>query len=184
MANRNLALITLTSLCLFTFGCNDSNTSNDIAQNESTFESEEFDNANPGMDSTDEPQTVTANKVIDETTEAVESFKDLVELKKDEFVEAINSQLEETNDEIEQLKNCGDELQDEAQENWNDLVSEIDEQRERLREQLAELQDSGEEASEELQEETAQTWKQLKEALRDAQDRYRSESKQSNSDER
>ncbi|MEW4486543.1 hypothetical protein AB1L42_00595 [Thalassoglobus sp. JC818] len=172
MQRFNLVSMTLASVCLFAVGCTDSNSSNDIAQNESTFESEDFDTANPGMEPTDESQTVTANKVIEETSEAVESLQDLVQLKKDEFLAAVNSQLEQTNDEIEQLRNRGDELQDEAQENWNETLSTIDEHRERLREQLSELQESGEEASQELQEQAAETWNELKEALEDAQDRY------------
>ncbi|MEX1229873.1 MAG: hypothetical protein WEB58_06515 [Planctomycetaceae bacterium] len=116
-------------------------------------------------------QTVTANKVIEETREAARYAGELISDTKDEYVAKLSAKMEEYDQEIERLQERASSLTGEAKAEWNEEIDEMQLRREQLRILLEELKASTGDAWRDLQTSTSQLWGELKARLDGAEDK-------------
>lgn len=109
-------------------------------------------------DANNRPTTVTANKVVEETEEALEYAADYAAQRKDEYIRKLDAQMAEYDDEIAAMKHRAAELQGEARAEWNEEIEELQIERAELDQRLETLKTSTGESWQDLKSTTTQMW--------------------------
>lgn len=113
-------------------------------------------------------ETVTAQKVPEDTEGAMDAAGEFAQRSKDEFASTMNEQLAEFDQKTEELDQRAASLSDEAQAEWQPIREDLQQRREQIGQQLERLQTAGADAWSEIREGTASAWGELQQTFEKA----------------
>ncbi len=113
----------------------------------------------------DRPNRVTANKVIQESNEALNAAGRFAADTKKEYVSELSNQLDKLDEKIDDLDAKIDKLQGQAKQKWQDKLKTLKAKRREVDEKLDNLKSASEDAWGKFREGTTNAWNDLKQSF-------------------